>query len=179
VRFEDDGPWTSLPSTRKKRRRARKLFPNRATRLATTRAVIRQTKPGRESFTWATLVTFATSSKMPITNGQLPKDGPFRTRLVTFRAPPMFHGKPRHGDVKMVVEENNGTALYFVKCRGFFLQRQQRGTLCCSAVVQSQRAPPNRSHGKITNKAPTCEPRNSCPPHIVNGALLKKWHTSV
>jgi hypothetical protein len=32
----------------------------------------------------------------------------------------MFHGRPRHGDVKMVVEENGGNALHFAKCRGFF-----------------------------------------------------------
>ena len=32
----------------------------------------------------------------------------------------MFHGRPRHDDVKMVVEENDGNACYFAKCRGFF-----------------------------------------------------------
>ena len=32
----------------------------------------------------------------------------------------VFHGRPRHDDVKMIVEENGGDALYFAKCRGFF-----------------------------------------------------------
>jgi hypothetical protein len=120
VRFEVDGAWTAMANTRKKRRRARKLFPNANTRLATARAVTRQTKPGRGSLTWAAPVTFASSLKMPITNRVLPKDDPFRTKFVTFRAVALFHGKPRNDDVKMVVAQNNGTALYFAKCRGFF-----------------------------------------------------------
>jgi len=120
VRFEADGSWTSLENTTKKRQRARKFFPDKATRLATARTVRRATAVGRESLTWAPPVTFATSLKMPITNRQLPEEDPFRTKFVTFRATPRFHGKPRHDDVKIMVEENYGTRLYFAKCRGFF-----------------------------------------------------------
>lgn len=120
VRFEDTGAWKPLANTRKKRKRARKLFPRKTTLLAISRAVARQTKPGRESLTWVTPVTFATSMKMPITNTQMPKTDQFRTKFVTFRAMQVFHGRPRHDDVKMIVEENGGDALYFAKCRGFF-----------------------------------------------------------
>ena len=176
VRFEDSGAWASLANTTKKRRRARKLFPPEHTRRAISRAVRRQTTRGRESLTWVSPVTFATSMKMPITNTQLPKTDPYRTKFVTFRAMAMFHGRPRHDDVKLVVEENDGTALYFAKCHGFFRDGNGDHFVAVQWFNHSQHrnVDPTVKLPKLTLANPELPATHSVMPAtaIVNGALL-------
>ena len=176
VRIEDTGAWTPLGNTRKKRKRARKLFPRKATLLGISGAVTRQTKPGRESLNWVTPVTFATSIKMPITNTQLPTKDQHRTKFVTFRAMQMFHGRPRHDDVKMVVEENEGDTLYFAKCRGFFRDGNGDHFVAVQWFNHSQHrnVDPTLKLPKLTLANPAMPAAYSIMPAtaIVNGALL-------
>jgi len=176
VRFEGTGAWTPLGNTRKKRKRARKLFPRKATLLGISGAVTRQTKPGRESLNWVLPVTFATSMKMPITNTQLPTNDQHRTKFVTFRAMQVFHGRPRHDDVKMVVEENEGDAFYFAKCRGFFRDGNGDHFVAVQWFNHSQNrsVDPTVKLPKLTLANPDNPAAYSIMPAtaIVNGALL-------
>jgi hypothetical protein len=101
IAFKPDGRWTSLATTKKKRRSALRRCPPAATRNAIGRAVAKALRPGHATLAWDPPISFAPSLKMPITNEELPLDDPLRTANMTFRAMNKFQGKPRHDTVKV------------------------------------------------------------------------------